>query len=201
MVDSFELSVDEAASRDTVVKKKVNEVRDTAVKHAAENAKPYLEGGILPQKSSRQIKALLLIAVTNLLDRCCKTFGDEARQYGTHVKTELSVALTESKENRLKNVNREHTIAIGVPSNGHHFIGLTIHASTEYICGLMELVNDCYISPSKHPESCVMCFRAQGRLMHVNESDEEHWERFRVSWNECQQELLGTSCFEENKEL
>lgn len=43
--------------------------------------------------------------------------------------------------------------------------------------------------------------RAQDQLMHVNDSDEEHLESFRVLRRECQEGISKTSTFEKNEVL
>lgn len=159
--DNFRMVVDETKARD-IKNRETVAVRDIDTGRAEENASHCLKGGTLPQERPRRIKALLSIAATSRLDSCYKILREEVPRQNADLKTELSVEFTGTKENRLNNVNREHTIAFRMRNNEHYYIGLTwIHAFSGNICDWMGLVNNCYILHSKHHESPFMRFQAQ----------------------------------------
>lgn len=77
------------------------------------------------------------------------------------MKTELSIELIGTEENRLCNINRERTKAFRMRSNRNYGNGLTSHAFCELLYDSIALVKDCYTIHSKHLESPFGCFLAQ----------------------------------------
>lgn len=175
--------------------------RDTDAECAIGNVKTCPKGGTSLQKSSKRIKASLEIAATNFSDSCYTIFGEEPVRQKAELKTELSVDFTGTEESLSINVNRERTIAFRILSNGHYYIGLTIHTFSEYICDWMGLFNDCYILHSEHLESSFMHFRGQDELKHMSESNKGYVQSFPASRQKRLQGLSEKSTNKENEKL
>lgn len=74
---------------------------------------------------------------------------------------------------RLRNVFREPTICFMMPSNGHFYIPLTIHAFKKYICPWIGLVDNWHRLKTYSLDSQFVFFSSELHFVKVNRNEEK----------------------------
>lgn len=60
-----------------------------------------------------------------------------------------------------------------MPANGCFYIFLSVHASKQFICPFIGLLNDCYIHNTSSFDSLVVAFSFALYLKHINDRDSD----------------------------
>lgn len=107
--------------------------------------KKFNRGGFIPQDCAGDLKRAHSIAATNLRKIWYKNVKQEAFACDFYNEREYSVNVPGNICVGWGNVSTGHTICVKMPSAGHFFISLTVHASKQFICLWIGLVKNCII--------------------------------------------------------
>ena len=131
------------------------------------------KGGRVPIESSRRFKTLLPTATANLLNEVLGAFRTHLSNDKYLLHFELSMGRIGDNITRLRNKQRQFTLAFKNPSNNNFCIALQQNTFTSVICGWISGVVDCIILHSPVIDGPFSSFNCDVPIDIIHESDDE----------------------------